>query len=88
MEPPALPPSPCRIWKISRSVSGGPSEDERYRHMAGEVLSDQTKPLVDHWRREIIGSIPNLIRHSRTPGGEPIPDYSDEKRPALRAMGS
>src|ERR1700677_2146120 len=51
-------------------------EDERYRHMAGEVLSEQTKPLVDHWRREIIGSIPNLIRHSRTPAGEPIPDYS------------
>jgi hypothetical protein len=51
-------------------------EDERYRHMAGEVLSDQTKPLVDHWRREIIGGIPNLSRHSRAPGGEPIPDYS------------
>jgi len=40
------------------------------------VLSDQTQPLVDHWRREIIGNVPNLIRHSRTPAGEPIPDYS------------
>jgi Protoglobin len=55
---------------------GWTEEDERYRHVAGEVLSDQTKPLVDHWRREIIGNIPNLIRHSRTPAGEPIPDYS------------
>ena len=55
---------------------GWTEEDERYRHMAGEVLSDQTKPLVDHWRREIIGGIPNLSRHSRAPGGEPIPDYS------------
>ena len=55
---------------------GWTEEDERYRHMAGEVLSDQTKPLVDHWRREIIGNIPNLIRHSRTPAGQPIPDYS------------
>ena len=54
---------------------GWTEEDERYRHMAGEVLADQTKPLVDHWRREIIGSIPNLIRHSRTPDGEPLPDY-------------
>jgi hypothetical protein len=55
---------------------GWTEEDERYRRMAGEVLSDQTQPLVDHWRREIIGNVPNLIRHSRTPAGEPIPDYS------------
>ena len=54
---------------------GWTDEDERYRHMAGEVLADQTKPLVDHWRREIIGNIPNLIRHSRTPEGAPLPDY-------------
>jgi hypothetical protein len=54
---------------------GWTEEDERYRHMAGEVLSDQTGPLVDHWRRGIIGSIPNLIRHSRTPDGEPLADY-------------
>jgi len=54
---------------------GWTDEDERYRRMAGDVLSDQTTPLVDHWRREIIGSIPNLSRHSRTPGGEPLPDY-------------
>ena len=46
--------------------------------MAGEVLTDQTRPLVDHWRREIIGSIPNLIRHSRTPDGKPIPDYQSK----------
>jgi hypothetical protein len=55
---------------------GWTKEDERYRRLAGEVLSDQTKPLVDHWRREIIGNIPNLIRHSRTPAGEAISDYS------------
>jgi hypothetical protein len=55
---------------------GWTEEDERYRRMAGEVLSDQTKPLVDYWRREIIGNIPNLIRHSRTPDGKGIPDYS------------
>jgi hypothetical protein len=55
---------------------GWTEEDERYRHMAGEVLLEQTKALVDHWRREIIGNIPNLTRHSHTPAGEPIPDYS------------
>ena len=47
---------------------GWTDQDERYRHMAGDVLSDQTKPLVDHWRREIIGSIPNLSRHSKESG--------------------
>ena len=54
---------------------GWTEEDERYRHMAGEVLADQTRPLVDHWRRGIIAGIPNLMRHSRTPEGEPLPDY-------------
>jgi hypothetical protein len=63
------------LEKLKISV-GWTEEDERYRQMAGEVLSDQTTPLVDHWRGEIIGNIPNLSRHSRTPGGEPIPDYS------------
>jgi hypothetical protein len=55
---------------------GWTEEDERYRHMAGEVLADQTKTVVKHWRQEIIGGIPNLSRHSRSPEGEPIPDYS------------
>jgi hypothetical protein len=71
----ASPVSLQDLEKLKISV-GWTEEDERYRHLAGEVLSDQTKPLVDHWRREIIGNIPNLNRHSRTPGGEPIPDYS------------
>ncbi len=54
---------------------GWTAEDDRFRHMAGEVLSHQTRTLVDQWRRQIIGSIPNLIRHSRTPGGGPLPEY-------------
>jgi hypothetical protein len=70
----ASPVSLQDLENLKASV-GWTEEDERYRHMAGEVLADQTKPLVDHWRRGIIASIPNLIRHSRTPGGEPIPDY-------------
>ena len=51
------------------------SEDERYLQLAGEVLADQTKQIVDHWRSGIIAHIPNLARHSRTPEGEAIPDY-------------
>lgn len=53
--------------------AGFAEEDERYLRLAGQVLSDQTKQLVDHWRNKIIASIPNLSRHSRTPEGEAIP---------------
>lgn len=50
-------------------------EDERFLRMAGEVLADQTKRIVEHWRSGIIAGIPNLARHSRTPEGDPIPHY-------------
>ncbi len=55
---------------------GFTEEDQRYLKLAGEVLADQTKQLVDHWRSGIIAGIPNLARHSRTPDGNAIPDYS------------
>jgi hypothetical protein len=61
-----------------KTTIGWTDEDDHYRHLAGEVLSDQTKPLVDHWRRTIIGGIPNLIRHSRTPDGQPLPAYQTQ----------
>lgn len=69
--------SAVTLWDLENlKVSvGWTEEDDQYRRMAGEVLADQTGPLVNHWRREIIGSIPNLIRHSRTPEGAPIPEY-------------
>jgi hypothetical protein len=55
--------------------AGFPEEDERCLRLAGEVLADQTKQIVDHWRSGIIASIPNLARHSRTPEGNAIPEY-------------
>ena len=50
-------------------------EDEIFLRLAGEVLADQTKQIVEHWRSEIIAIIPNLARHSRTPEGNPLPEY-------------
>ena len=50
-------------------------EDARYLRLAGEVLADQTRQVVEHWRSEIIAAIPHLARHSRTLEGEPIPEY-------------
>ena len=55
--------------------AGLTAENERYLRLAGEVLADQTKQIVDHWRSGIIASIPHLARHSRTPEGNPIPEY-------------
>jgi hypothetical protein len=55
--------------------AGFTDEDEHYLRLAGAVLAGQTKQIVDHWRSTIIAGIPNLARHSRTPEGDPIPEY-------------
>lgn len=55
--------------------AGFTEEDARYLRLAGEVLKDQRTQVVAHWRSGIIASIPNLARHSRAPGGQPIPEY-------------
>jgi hypothetical protein len=55
---------------------GFTDEDQRYLRLAGEVLADRAEEIVEHWRNRIIAGIPNLARHSRTPAGDAIPDYS------------
>jgi hypothetical protein len=55
--------------------AGFTEEDQHYLRLAGEVLADQTKQIVDHWRSGIIASIPNLARHSRSPEGNALPEY-------------
>jgi hypothetical protein len=69
------PVSMQELEQLKTSV-GFTEEDRHYLRLAGEVLADQTKQLVDHWRNGIIASIPNLARHSRTPEGNAIPDYT------------
>jgi hypothetical protein len=70
-------PSPVSLQELEAlQVSVGfTSETEAYLRMAGEVLSDQTRRVVERWRSEIIAGIPNLARHSRSIEGNPIPDY-------------
>jgi hypothetical protein len=58
-----------------KASAGFTAEDERLLRSAGEVLADQTEQIVHHWRSGIIAGIPHLARHSRTPDGEPIPEY-------------
>jgi hypothetical protein len=52
--------------------------DQHVRDLAfaGEVLKDQTKEIVHHWRVRIIGEIPNLARHTRALDGSPLPEYA------------
>ena len=72
-------PSPVSVEDLaSLKVSAGfTDEDERYLRMAGEVLAEQTKAVVDEWRNGIIAGIPNLARHSRALDGKPIPEYAE-----------
>ena len=60
-----------------KTTVGFTSDDERYLRLAGDVLAEQTKEIVEHWRGGIIANIPNLARHSRSPEGEAIPGYSE-----------
>jgi hypothetical protein len=62
------------LEQLKRSC-GFTEEDQTYLHLAGEVLTGQTRQIVQHWRGEIIASIPHLAKHSRTPEGEAIPEY-------------
>jgi hypothetical protein len=62
------------LEQIKISV-GFTTEDERFLNLAGEVLKDQVKQVVEHWRSKIIASIPHLARHSRSPDGNPLPNY-------------
>jgi protoglobin len=60
--------------RLKQSV-GFTDDDEQCLHLAGEVLADQTKALVEHWRK-ILSEIPHLARHSKGLDGNAIQKYS------------
>jgi hypothetical protein len=62
------------LEELKASV-GFTERDVFYLHLAGDVLADQTEQIVNHWRSGIIAGIPSLARHSRSPEGDPIPEY-------------
>ena len=68
---PAVAASPVTLDDLEKlkASAGFTTVDEQFLRLAGEVLADQTKQIVEHWRSGIIASIPNLARHSRTPEG-------------------
>lgn len=74
---PELATSPITLADLQalKTSVGFTDLDEGFLRTAGEVLSGQTQEIVARWRSGIIASIPNLARHSRTPGDEPNPAY-------------
>ena len=72
-----VPQSPVSMEELAdlQTSAGITEEDRRFLRLAGEVLADQTAHIVEHWRAGIIASIPHLAQHSRTPEGDPIPEY-------------
>jgi len=74
---PEVASSPVSLEEFERlkTSAGFNADDEQYLRLAGSVLADQTAQIVHQWRSSIIASIPNLARHSRTPEGNPIPEY-------------
>jgi hypothetical protein len=62
------------LQRLKISV-GFTEEDTRYLRMAATVLENQVERIVNHWRANIIASIPHLARHSRNLDGSPNPDY-------------
>ena len=72
-----LEPSRITLADLERlKISTGFTEEHRKALLlAGDVLADQTEAIVKQWRSGIIASIPHLAKHSRTPEGEPIPEY-------------
>ena len=63
-----LPISLADLEKLKQSI-GFTQEDEKYLHLAGAVLADQTRALVDKWRGIIAGT-PHFQKHSQIVNGE------------------
>lgn len=59
-----------------KQTVGWTAGDEAALRLAGHVLASQTREIVDHWRRRIIGRIPHLAQHSQTLEKNPLPEYS------------
>lgn len=75
---PSVAVSPVTLEELEKlkMTVGWTTEDQRCLQLAGQVLKDQTRPIIDLWRGKIIAGIPHLAKHSRSPEGEPLPDYA------------
>jgi hypothetical protein len=77
----AKSPITLHEFELLKQSAGFTNEDERWLHVAGEVLADQAKGLVGKWR-EVIAGHPHLAKYSQRLDGQRDPRYSE--RSALR----
>jgi hypothetical protein len=72
-----VPSSPVTLEELAmlKTTLGWTADYERYLKLAGEVLADQTRQVVAHWRSGIIAGIPHLARHSRSLENDSLPEY-------------
>jgi hypothetical protein len=68
------PITTLELGLLKQSV-GMIEEDERHLRLAGEVLSNQTKELVERWRA-VISAQPHLAQYSKRSDGQPDAHYS------------
>jgi hypothetical protein len=68
------PVSPADLELLKKTVNFT-EEDQKYLHMAGEVLADQTEEVVKRWRG-VIAANPHLAQYSLGPEGKPDAHYS------------
>lgn len=70
--------SPINVKELEqlKGSAGFTREDEHWLHAAGDILKDQTKPLVEKWRA-VISARPHLARYSLRLDGQKDPHYSE-----------
>jgi len=75
---PSVAKSPITTQELEhlRQSAGFSAEDERWLRVAGEVLSNQTKGLVEKWRA-VIAAHPHLAKYSQRLDGQKDAHYSE-----------
>jgi hypothetical protein len=70
--------SPINVQELEllKQSAGFTAEDERWLRVAGAVLADRTKDLVEKWRAAIAAH-PHLARYSQRPDGQNDPRYGE-----------
>jgi hypothetical protein len=78
---PDLPPSPVGPEDVDllKATLLWSDDDDRYLHMAGEVLADQVDDVLDLWYG-YVGAHPHLVRYFADRNDRPIPEYLERVR--------
>lgn len=76
-----LPPSPVTEsdLQLLEATLLWTDDDERYLHLAGDVLSDQIDAVLDLWYG-YVGSHPHLVAYFADPDGQPDGRYLERVR--------